>query len=238
MNNYDNHNRGSQDFEFESLKYTNNYRKALLKEFSPYLKGNVLEIGAGVGHFTKLLRSHPDIKRIVAVEPEEKYCRIFREKLPEIQLLRGTSSAVSAEFGWNCIVCINVLEHIEDDTGELKHFNKLLQKNSGVLCLFVPARRELYSLIDKDFGHYRRYTKTELSSRLTESNFEVIKLHYFNFVGYFGWLIIHRILKQRRFNPVSLRFFDTCILPVVHFLESNICRPPIGQSLLAVAMAK
>jgi hypothetical protein len=34
-----------------------------------------------------------------------------------------------------------------------------------------------------------------------------------------------------------VRFFDRFIFPAMHGLESRICAPPVGQSLLAIARA-
>ena len=106
-----------------------------------------------------------------------------------------------------------------------------------LLCLFVPARPEIYAPIDKDFGHFRRYTRPELKGKLFRAGFQVERLWYFNFVGYFAWWFNFRLLKKREFEREKLRLHDRAIFPVVHWLESKVLRPPFGQSLLAVARA-
>ena len=62
-------------------------------------------------------------------------------------------------LSWNAILSINVLEHIESDADELATYFRLLKPARGALCLFVPARPDIYAPIDKDFGHFRRYTR-------------------------------------------------------------------------------
>ena len=123
---------------------------------------------------------------------------------------------------------------IEDDRAELGRYAALLGKRSGHFCLFVPARPELFSPIDKDFGHFRRYTLPELSEKLTRAGFEIVRLNYFNFTGYFAWWLNFRFLKKRGFDVAKVRLFDRLIFPINYFVESRIMRAPFGQSLIAV----
>lgn len=238
MNNNNRSADSNQNFEFEHLKHANNYRAAILKEFAPYLKGSVIEIGAGIGQFTLMLKSLPGINKILAIEPLEFYAKQFSKNLPDTEIIQGTIKDVKQDSNWDGIVSVNVLEHIKDDRSELSYYRSLLEKQGGNLCLFVPARKELYSLLDKDFGHFRRYTKQELAEKLSNAGFKIVKLHYFNFIGYFAWLVIFKMRGRREFNPTAVKTFDKFILPVVHSIERNIARPPIGQSLIAVARAE
>ena len=133
------------------------------------------------------------------------------------------------------MLSVNVLEHIGDHEAELKLYASLLRTRKGHLCLFVPARPEIYSPIDKDFGHFCRYRRKELQPLLQQAGFEIIRLCYFNFVGYFAWWLNFCVLKKRHFEPAKVLFYDRAIFPIVHGLERRICRPPFGQSLLAIA---
>jgi SAM-dependent methyltransferase len=225
----------SADFEFKALGQARNYRQALVKEFAPYLSGAVLEIGAGIGQITELLVNAPAVKRVVAVEPDPAFCAAHRSFHPGHEVIQGTVANAPTDALWNSIVSINVLEHIEDDLAELQRYAALLRPCQGHFCLFVPARPELYSPIDKDFGHFRRYTRPELAARLVRAGFEIVRLNYFNFIGYFAWGLTCRVFKRRSFDAASVRLFDRLIFPVGYLLESHVARPPIGQSLIALA---
>ncbi len=133
---------------------------------------------------------------------------------------------------------VNVLEHIQEDERELAVYRRKLAREKGALCLFVPARPEIYAPIDRDFGHFRRYTRPELRQKLERAGFEILRLRYYNFVGYFAWWLGFCVLKKRGFDLPSVRFFDRILFPPVHGFETRICAPPIGQSLLAVARAR
>jgi SAM-dependent methyltransferase len=227
----------TEDFEFAALAEAKNYRRALFTEFGPALRGDVVEVGAGIGQMTEQLLNLPDVRRAVAIEPDASFCEKFRIRLPDVELLHGTVANLPPNSAFDAILCINVLEHIGEDLAELRNFAKLLHARRGALCLFVPARPEIYAPIDKDFGHFRRYTYRDLRTKLVEAGFAIERLHYFNFVGYFAWWANFCVLKKREFEIQKVRAFDRVIFPVVNRLESKILRPPVGQSLLAIARA-
>ena len=227
----------AEDFEFAALNEARNYRAALLTEFGPFLHGNVLEVGAGIGQFSGTIRGLPGIGRLLSVEPEPRFCGQFRALHPALELVAGTVDDVPPGSDWDAILCVNVLEHIREDQAELAKFHGCLAAKGGHLCLFVPARQEIYADIDRDFGHFRRYYKGGLARSLQQAGFEIVTLEYFNCVGYLAWWLNFCLLKKRTFDVRSVRLYDRVIFPVVHGLEYRICRPPLGQSLIAVARA-
>ncbi len=228
----------TKDFEFLALQKANNYRMALIREFSPFLKGRVIEVGAGIGQLTGGLSSVPTVEELVSVEPDAKFCETFRRLHPGHRIVQGTVDALPTNSAWDTLVSINVLEHIYEDDTELARWRQKLVARGGYLCLFVPARPEIYAPIDRDFGHHRRYTRPQLRSKLERAGFSIIRLNYFNWVGYFAWWFNFRSLKKRHFDVGAVAFFDRVIFPVVYSLECNIVRPPFGQSLLAIARAE
>ncbi|HXI50381.1 MAG TPA: methyltransferase domain-containing protein [Candidatus Saccharimonadales bacterium] len=226
-------------FEFDALREAHHYRRGLLREFGPFLGPRVLEIGAGIGQFTELLAGHPTVKTVLAIEPEARFCTEFRRRLPALTVLQGTLQTASPPPAppWDNIVSVNVLEHIEKDLQELRDYHRLLQPGCGRLCLFVPARPEVSAPIDKDFGHLRRYRRPELRQKLEQAGFRVQCLHYFNLIGYAGWWWTFCVLKRRRFSLGAVRLFDRVIFPIASRFEQQVVRPPIGQSLIAIAEA-
>ncbi len=227
----------SSSFEFEALRWAKNYRKALLYEFAPYLSGDVIEVGAGIGQFTELLAGLPSVKSVLAVEPDPDFCARLRNHLPHPQVKQGTVANLEPGTSCDAIVSTNVLEHIENDAAELSEYAGLLKARRGYLCLFVPARAELYAPIDRDFGHFRRYARTDLRHKLRTAGFIIQRLNYFNCAGYLAWWVTFRLFGRRTFSPGGVRVFDRFIFPPVHWMESRVMRPPFGQSLLAIAQA-
>ncbi len=224
-------------YEFAALETARNYRAALIREFRPRLRGRVLEVGGGVGQVTGLLLAEPAIERLRVVEPEAACAARLRQRFPGLDLVEGTIAAVPAAEAFDALVSVNVLEHVAEDGAELAAYRQRLAPRRGALCLFVPARPEIFAVIDRDFGHRRRYRRPELRDRLRRAGFRVERLDYFNFAGYFAWWWNFRLLRRRAFSPFALRLFDRVLFPAQHALESGLLRPPIGQSLIAVAIA-
>jgi len=237
MNGIPNEAAQTEDFEFAALSEAKNYRHALLAEYSGHLRGTVLEVGAGIGQLTGLLLKNDAIGKLVSIEPDARFCARLRQAFPSHTLVQGTILNAPEER-WDAILNINVLEHIPDDRLELERYRRLLAPAGGTLCLFVPARPEIYAPIDRDFGHFRRYTRAGLRARLQQAGFEVLKLRYYNIAGYFAWWLNFRLLRRRHFSSEAVRIFDRLIFPPVHGIERALCPPPVGQSLLAVARAK
>jgi len=227
----------NSNFEFEALKLAVNYRAAIIGEFADYLRGNLLEVGAGIGQNTELLRQVPGVERLVSIEPDPEFCASFRKNFPGQCLIEGTAATIDESGAWDAIVSINVLEHILEDEIELARYSKLLLQRKGTLCLLAPARQEIYAPLDREFGHHRRYSRGALKEKLETAGFEILHLYYFNLLGYFAWWFNFAVLKQRHFNPFAVRMFDRLIFPPFHAIERNLVRPPIGQSIIAVAKA-
>lgn len=236
MDEIPNSSAANASFEFDALNQAVNYRNSLIAHFRRHLKGDVLEAGAGIGQMTELIACLPGVERVHAVEPDPEFCRHLRNRLPTAQVTEGTLKEFTGG-DMDALVSINVLEHIAEDGAELIRYRQALAGRKGHLCLFVPARQEIYAPLDHDFGHHRRYSRPELREKLEAAGFEIVGLHYFNLIGYFSWAIMFKLLGSRKFKAGSLRLFDRRIFPVGHWLETRICRPPLGQSLIAVARA-
>src|SRR6188474_2773148 len=116
------------NFEFEALRAAANYRQALLREFAPFLQGDVIEIGAGIGQFSQVLLTSSKVRHLTSVEPDSEFCRQYREQVKGTTLIEGTAANLPAGTEANGIVSVNVLEHIEEDQRELKAYAELLKK--------------------------------------------------------------------------------------------------------------
>jgi SAM-dependent methyltransferase len=227
----------TEDFEFAALSEAVNYRRAIISEFAPFLKGRVLEIGAGIGQISEAILQLPQVRELVGVEPDQRFQQGFRQRLPEIRLVNGTAANLAAGETFNGAVMVNVLEHIEQDLAELVNLHNILKSTGGYLCLLIPARQEIYSDLDTHFGHFRRYNRTDLRRKLETAGFTIEKIFYFNFAGYFAWGLRFRLMRSMSFDINQVRLFDRRIFPVMRWLESRICRPPIGQSIIVIAKA-
>jgi len=136
---------------------------------------------------------------------------------------------------------INVLEHIQDDIEILQELRSVMLKG-GRLFLFVPARTELYSVMDYCVGHYRRYEPWQLRSLLERTGFKITSLRYFDFAGYFATLFCKHagnlINWQGGLSSSCVSFYDKCIFPISRVMDTVTAGKVIGKNIWVEATAR
>jgi hypothetical protein len=103
----------------------------------------------------------------------------------------------------------------------------------GVVVLLLPAFPGLYGPIDRNLGHYRRYTGRSVARLAAEAGLKLQNLRYMNAAGFFGWWANARIFRREAQSARQIAVFDRLIVPLMSRIES-ILPPPFGQSLIAV----
>lgn len=213
--------------------------------FKGYARGTIIDHGAGTGGLSgALLAANAGrsaiAHRIVALEPDPQLVDVLHQKfdnVPAASVFAGTLDDYLAANGTACvdtIVSSNVIEHIEDDVACLRAMWDLLRPG-GAVGLYVPARPELFGSLDKAVGHYRRYKRDELETKLVRSGFLVRSVQYRNLVGVLPWLLVGRVLKRDRVGSGSLRLFDRVVFPLARRLE-DIVSPRYGLNLVAIGI--
>jgi SAM-dependent methyltransferase len=217
------------------LEEASSYNRWIFERIRPFLRENILEVGCGIGNLTGWLLQQG---RVVAADIKENYLNIVREKYEgHSNLVKTLIWDVQQEPGrelfasFDTIVCSNVLEHIGDDVSVLKHFHHLLC-GQGRLILLVPALKCLYNQLDKNLGHFQRYGKKELISKIEQSGFRILHLTYFNPFGILGWFFNGSILRRRILPQNQVKVFNKMV-PLFISLE-KIIPDWVGQSLIVV----
>jgi 2-polyprenyl-3-methyl-5-hydroxy-6-metoxy-1,4-benzoquinol methylase len=169
--------------DLEAMSFAENYHQWILEEFQPFIGKSVAEVGAGCGNFTKMLLKTA-LENLVAYEPSLQIFPMLTASIEgesRVEAINEFFGAGSAG-GFDSILYINVLEHIENDKAELAIMRDKLVPDGHVL-IFVPALPALFSDFDKSIGHYRRYRKVQLADTLRESGFSIEKIKYFDCAG-------------------------------------------------------
>lgn len=207
------------------------YNQWTFKLFKKYISGRILEVGCGIGSFTRMLSEH---NNVYAIDIEKTYIdatkNITNVHVGFGDIEKGIYFFKNETF--QTLICLNVLEHIENDTKALQNMFELLT-SGGRLILLVPSHQFLYGKIDKAIGHFRRYRKKHLRKKLEKIGFQIEFSKRINSLGALGWLLNGRVLHEQVVDQKKLKLFEK-IAPYVLPLE-NIIEPPIGTSILFVA---
>jgi 2-polyprenyl-3-methyl-5-hydroxy-6-metoxy-1,4-benzoquinol methylase len=215
------------------------YNVWLADRFRAALGKRVLEIGAGFGNMTKQLTGR-ERELVVASDLDPVALEYLRGTFRDDASVRVASyrfpldAAERAELkalAVDTIVCLNVLEHIEDDVATLADLHALLPAG-GRLVLIVPALARLYGTLDVHLHHFRRYEKAELEQKVRDAGFALEDVRFLNRPGIVGWYVNGKILRRRVLPSGQLAAFKL-LLPM---LEREAKNPPsVGMSLLAIA---
>ncbi|MCX7626766.1 MAG: bifunctional glycosyltransferase/class I SAM-dependent methyltransferase [Candidatus Sumerlaeaceae bacterium] len=213
------------------------YSEWIYKKLEPYLGQRILEIGAGIGNNVEFLcRGHN--RQVLVTDAREDYVEYLHDKFhgrPRLEVMRYDVTESPPDdirnFCADTVVCTNVLEHIEDDELALRNIYSLLQAG-GKLILLVPAHPALYSKMDANLGHYRRYTLKGLCDQVRKAGFAVIERFYFNPLGAIGWFIAGKILRNREIRAGHL-WLQKLVMPFAMMLDK--VGLPLGLSAVVVA---
>jgi SAM-dependent methyltransferase len=220
----------------ERMAAAGRYNRWMFDRIRPWVGRRVLEVGAGLGNLSAFLT---DRERLVLTDTDDGYVAQLRARFagrPNVRVVRLALPAVTAELQrerFDTVVCLNVLEHISDDTGSLGAMRALLVPG-GRAVLLVPALPALYGALDEALGHCRRYTPRDLGDKLARAGFAVRHMEYFNAAGIPGWWFTGRVLKRRLIPRRALACYDA-LVPV--FRLETLLPWRLGQSLIAVGEA-
>lgn len=221
--------------ELETFEKAVNWKRYYTSFMKPFLKGNVLEVGAGIGGITIFLCDGSQ-KSWVCLEPDAKLTREIKQKIKTKKLpdsckaITGTIDKIPKTRRFDTIIYIDVIEHIKNDSKELEEAIKRLVPN-GFLIIGAPAQQWLYSKFDKAIGHYRRYNKKMLKSALPAALKEK-KLIYIDSMGMF-LSASNKILKQNYPTEKQVMFWSNVVINFSK-LTDKILRYSVGKQIIGV----
>jgi SAM-dependent methyltransferase len=203
------------------------YNAWLVDRARRWLRGRVLDAGAGIGTHTLRLVELAD--EVVALEPEAELAALLRRRVPAATVVEGDASAVEGPF--DAIVCFNVLEHIANDDAVLGRFRELLAPD-GALCMIVPAHPWLFGSLDVAFGHERRYTSRDLRAKFAAAGLDPVIVRHVNAIGAAGWFVQSRVFRRPSLPRGDLKVYNR-LVPLLRAVDA--VPLPVGLSLWAVA---
>jgi 2-polyprenyl-3-methyl-5-hydroxy-6-metoxy-1,4-benzoquinol methylase len=225
----------------ESFSRAKAFTQWQYEEIQNSLRGNILELGSGIGNISEfLLKNHPSVA-LSDLRPE--YCRYLSNLYQEDPHLSGIyeldlsqpdfqSRHKSLLGKFDTVIALNVLEHIADDVLAIRNAKSLMQA-MGTLVLLVPAGQWLYNSLDRELGHVKRYSKKGLNEIIQAAGLTVKDCRYFNAAAIAGWWFQGNILRNKIISRSSLNLYNQMV-PVFKKADKFVA-PFAGVSLISVA---
>jgi 2-polyprenyl-3-methyl-5-hydroxy-6-metoxy-1,4-benzoquinol methylase len=216
------------------------YYRWVADSFGPALGNRVLDAGCGVGNFFSAVTDRVELGVGIDLSPVNvaDACNRFadHDNIRFIQADLDEQAQALRDERFDTVVCLDVLEHIEDDAKLLTRLAQIVEPGGHVL-IKVPACPWLYGSVDVASDHFRRYTRPMLRRIANLAGLEVVRLRYMNLAGVGPYFIKSRVLKKqanfsRTFSPKQLDRIRR-MMPWLRRLD-RVTGPPVGQSLVMV----
>jgi SAM-dependent methyltransferase len=208
---------------------SHHFTRWLYNEVSAGLKGDVLEIGSGIGTYSeKIIHDKSPASHVMLTDIAPSYTEALTKKfssnnnnnnvsVSKLDLNRKEDYEKIGYGKFDSILGLNVLEHVENDEFALQQLYRML-KDEGTMVLLVPCHKFLYNVLDKKAGHFRRYTKKELEYKVSKTQFIIQRMFYFNMLGIVGWYLNGGLAKNPQINGTAYKIFNS-LVPVSQHIE-------------------
>ncbi len=201
----------------------------------------IIDIGCSSGIFLKDLEQLGfKTENLFGVDISEKAIENCRNNGIQNAFVMDAQN-ISLLEKFDIIIASDCLEHLQDDIKAIANWKNLL-KIGGMMYIFVPAFQSLWSYHDEVNQHFRRYTKSELKSKLSNAKLTILKASYWNFSLFLPVYIFRKISailpqsKKEEGQIVSNKFANALLLQLV-LLENKMLKYsnfPFGISAFCI----
>jgi glycosyltransferase involved in cell wall biosynthesis/phospholipid N-methyltransferase len=196
-----------------SLSKARKFSRWMSDVIRPWVGRSVLEIGAGIGNLTLHLVPR-DRYRATDINPDYlDYLANFALGKPYLEVgalaAEATAEFAALEGQFDTVICLNVLEHLDEPVPVLKNFGRALAPGGRAIVL-VPAGPSRFNSLDRALGHRLRYTPRRLREVVTSAGFEVERLFDFNRAGVPGWRV-NGWMRRTTFSRLQLKVFNSMV---------------------------
>ena len=185
------------DLMFLRSWYVRRELRELRKKFSN-ANIDIYDAGSGFGQYTYFMATKLDPCNIFAVDVKEDWvddCRDFfkRKEIKNVSFAIEDLTSINHQNKFDLIVCVDVMEHIDEDVLVFQNFYKALKKG-GYLLINSPSiygGSDVHQDEEESFiGEHARvgYSKEDLEVKLHPMGFSTYKCRYtYGFWGDKAW---------------------------------------------------
>jgi len=223
-----------------AISLADKFNEWMFETIKPFCKGEILEIGSGIGNISSLFIKNNS--RITLSDVRSNYIAYLNKQFRASPSCKGILNLdlvypnFDAQYAtllesFDTVFALNVIEHIQDDRRAILNAEKLLRPG-GNLIILVPAFQYLYNRFDKELEHFRRYTKRSLTE-LMASRLKIIHTQYFNVAGIPGWFVSGKILRKKTVPSGQMKVFNK-LVPLFKLIDKLLGKK-MGLSVIAIA---
>ena len=202
-----------------------------------------LEIGCGTGFVLQgIAKSFPKIS-LTGSDIYTEGLAFATERIRGGEFIQTDAEKCPFIGEFDAIGAFDVLEHIENDNTVLQQIFRSL-KSYGLLLLTVPQHRWLWSKVDENACHMRRYTKRELHQKVSQAGFKILRSTSF-VTSLLPGILLSRWMQRNKSdqaigkNEFQINPFLNCFFEKILHLELRLIQKgislPLGCSRLIAA---
>jgi len=230
------HNDPAADM-LQAMSRARNFNRWMADTISPWVRGDAIELGAGIGNLTVMLANK--CRSYIATDTDTDHLSELRSRTAYVSNVKLAMCELSSSSDMtpfketaDTVICLNVLEHVADDISGLNNIYECLRPG-GVAIILVPQGQSAFGSLDEVLEHKRRYSEQELRRKMADAGLEVKHMIKFNRATWPGWYLNSRILRKRTLSRLQLAYFDMSV-PLWRRLDRALPWPP--TSLIAIGI--
>jgi glycosyltransferase involved in cell wall biosynthesis len=227
----------SAQVTLDSLEHAPRLNEWIFRTITPWLGTRIAEVGSGTGNLTRWLKttgapilasdcSHLHLERL-----KRRFGNAPRIQVKKLDLTLPNDYATLESFKPDTVVCLNVLEQIQNDAQVLQQLHRTVPEGCRIILL-VPRGQRLWCNLDVELHHFRRYETRELTAKMEAAGFAVEQEFTFNRAGTPTWMMSSKLGGQRMVKPWQAKAYNL-FCPIFRALEGIL--PWKGLSIICVA---
>jgi len=222
--------------ELSLFATAHNWKRYVASQLAEFIGVRVLDVGAGLGSNVSYLY-HPAVQEWICLEPDTEMARDLATRIhggelpPGCRAVMGGLGVLPSKPTFDTILYLDVLEHIDDDSAELRNAARLLERN-GFLIVLAPAHPFLFSPFDAAIGHYRRYTRASLLAA-APPELRLRSCRMLDSVGFFASLANRLFLRSAIPTRREIEIWDRMMVPLSRAVDPAIGFQ-FGKSVAAI----
>jgi SAM-dependent methyltransferase len=199
----------------QTLTNATNYNALLIGLILEAAKGsrNMVDFGAGIGTFSKLLRDRDITVTCVELDP------VLANDLAHAGFVTFRDLKALPDDSVDFFFSLNVVEHIEHDIATVQGLSRKL-RSGGRLLIYVPAFNCLWTSLDTKVEHFRRYRRRDLEELVRSCGLSVSRSRYVDTLGFVAALLFKLGgNKEGDLKPKWIKLYDRYVIPTSKVLD-------------------